>query len=53
MIFQILAKAQLTVDMLKETKIGKLVNLVRLEQKYDRGVRMQAQMLVNRWKDMV
>jgi hypothetical protein len=30
-LLKVLAKANLTVDMLKETKIGKLVNLVRLD----------------------
>ena len=37
-----LARATLTVDMLKETKIGKLVNLVRLEPRFDKEVRLQA-----------
>jgi hypothetical protein len=40
LLLKVLAKANLTVDMLKETKIGKLVNLVRLEQRFDREVRV-------------
>ena len=52
-ILGLLSRANLTVDMLKETKIGKLVNLVRLEARFNKACRSQAQYLVNKWKEMV
>lgn len=40
-------------DQLKEIKIGKLVNLVRGEERFDKEIRKVAFSLVNRWKEMV
>ncbi len=52
-ILKLMWKSLLTVEQLKEIKIGKLVNLVKGEERFDKEVRRIALALVNRWKEMV
>ena len=53
LILKILWKTTLNVEQLKEIKIGKLVNLVKGEERFDKDIRRLAFALVNRWKEMV
>ncbi len=53
LILKILWKTVLNVEQLKEIKIGKLVNLVKGEERFEKEIRRLAFALVNRWKEMV
>lgn len=49
----VLSKLDLTVDILKEIKVGKLVNSVRLHPNADKQIRLQAEQLIGQWKQLV
>ena len=49
----VLSKCPLTVELLKQIKVGKLVNQIRMSVRAEKTIRITANSLVNQWKQLV